>query len=104
MAQYDEQSPFLSDKTNQILRDLWLEMDSLCQDHRLPEVDESIAGMEMDINFEEILEERMAIDDSAMAFDRLVSFQDKLDNMEASLQSFLNHNGTLAAMVQERLQ
>jgi hypothetical protein len=98
MAQHDEQITSLGGKASQILRDLWVDMDSLCQDHRLPEVDENVAGMGMDINFDEILEEQMAIEDSAMAFDRLVSFQDKLDNMDASLQSFLNHNTTLAAM------
>lgn len=88
----------ISEAALNTLRDIWYEMESLCADQGLPEITEDDLGLALDMNFDDIESDHARLEDSALAFDRLVSFQDKLENMEASLQAFLNHNVTLAAM------
>lgn len=74
-------SQTLCDKTQDILRGIWHDAESLVNHDFLGHVDEEMAGQSLDDTLEGVAEDRLAIEEETMAFSRLVSFNSKVNSV-----------------------
>lgn len=81
-----------------ILRSVWVDMHSLTKSAAPASINEEDVGMAPGDDLTEVFEAESITNDSKLAFDRMVSFHDKVANLNDSVESFLMHTGTTVGL------